>query len=299
MQSAGQRRPEATPVRDSVERSSLFSLEQYPKILEASKALARIYAPPLEDVLQRPGLNTPDLSFDIPMNQVPEVKIIRALQDPRERFLQAVNYLGVQTKQDIDVDGNPSSNPRYQNNTEKNRWTCNVYAQDLARLMLEKNGANPVVGHWTDSETNMPVHLSAQDRAGMTDAEFSLWNNAHRQMDSFDMMEWMQNPNIQKFLGWREVETQQQLFAALQDGFLGYAGTNPDLTKGQFLRANFHNYILGWSPPLPDFPQGIPLLSQSTTCRLLESDLTSDKMIPGKKQEQGIVHYRFFVHKIP
>lgn len=298
-------------VLETVERGEVGQLtpERYPEIAELARRLAKQFAPTTEQLLQRPALNSPDRSFDLPMNAVPEVMEIRSIADPHLRFLRAVGYLGVQTQADLDLPDHQSSNPRYRNGDGKT-WTCNLYAQDLARLILEKDHRHALIGHWTKTtnaegkytETGAPVHLSYADHLKMPEETYNAWIKRHRQMDSYDMMRWMSS-NTGLGLGWKRVASQAELFQDLQAGHLGYGGTNPELIQTDenpngIARGNYHNFILGWSPALPDFPNGIPLLSQSTNCKFLESDLRSNKFNPEGRMDDGNIQYTFFVKMI-
>ena len=274
-----------------------FGMHEYAKVAETARSFAEQIAPTLEEVLARPGLGDKDLSFDIPMNRVPEIRSIRVNDSIPHRFLDAVSYLGVQTIDDVRLDNLHGSTPRYRN-SDGNRWTCNVYAQDLARLLLDWGPNASVIGHWTGTNDQMPYHLSAPDKASMTEAQWNAWSSDKRQMDSFDMMVWMQS-EVANTLGWQRVETQSELFAALQHGHIAYCGSNPERNKHGYVREEYHNYVMGWSPATEAFPQGIPLLSQSTSCRILNSDLNSPKFWPEQRSSLGISDYIFFIHKAP
>lgn len=302
---------EDTLVLEMVQRGEIGQLtpERYPEIAELARRLAKQFAPTTEHLLRRPALNSPDRSFDLPMNAVPEVMEIRSIADPHLRFLRAVGYLGVQTQEDLGLPDHQSSNPRYRNGDGKT-WTCNLYAQDLARLILEKDHRQAFIGHWTKTidekgeytETGAPVHLSYADRLKMSQETYNAWMKRHRQMDSYDMMRWMSSATGQG-LGWKRVGSQAELFRDLQAGHLGYGGTNPELLQTDenpngIERGNYHNFVLGWSPALPDFPNGIPLLSQSTNCKFLESDLRSNKFNPEGRLDDGNIQYAFFVKMI-
>jgi len=278
-----------------------LSPERYPEMVESARALAKQFAPTKEQLFRRPALNVTDHSFDLPMNGVPEVKQIRSITDLPYRFLRAVGYLGVQTLEDLDLPDHQSSNPRYRNG-DGFTWTCNLYAQDLARLILEKNHLNAYIGHWIETSTGKPVHLSAADRNQKSVAAYAEWSARHRQMDSYDMMLWLNSP-LAGLLGWKKVQSQAELFYHLKDGHLAYGGTNPELIQTKqnpngIPQHNYHNFILGWSPPLIKFPGGIPLLSQSTNCKFLESDLRSNKFNPEGRMDDGNIQYSFFTRKM-
>ncbi|OGM10778.1 hypothetical protein A2Z22_02710 [Candidatus Woesebacteria bacterium RBG_16_34_12] len=140
----------------------------------------------------------------------PTIQKIRSISDPRKRVMVAIGWLNVGNEEKSEI-----GSMRYYFFNEKGDrvYTCNTYALDLLRLLLD----NDDIGSRKNVNTGAPNRRGKNDYDPFDTAEQDQFNAENPFLDSNNFDGWMRKYGTENH-DWRKVNNQEELRQVLAGG---------------------------------------------------------------------------------
>ena len=232
----------------------------------------------LQTEQDRAMLNQTRPGIDMAYSQTNTIDYIRGIPDFQERILTAIGFL------DVENSGRYSHNDIY---------TCNIYALDLLRLLLNHN----YIGSRYRVSDGEPWVIGQLKLNNMSAAALDAFDSNYLALQSNNLDWWMQTHGTSR--GWQAATTQQELTQQLSSGAVGLAVTNFEIIER--IRETGEQPT-GHALVNTSLPQDLLGISQSTYNVRLKAyppNSTASKVNPEILDEQfEVPRFKFWTHHL-